>query len=413
MPTKPPHSLAATRISVLAAMAGLVAAAHAQTDDAAPFYAGGSLGVSHVSNVYREASAPNSDTVISAGLLAGVDRRLGRQHLTLDGSLQDNRYSTNKDLNYRSHSVRAALNWQTVGDLSGVLSAKSDRSLADFNVGIIGIEPIRVKNVERDEEYQAIARLGVGTRYTVEAGWTRRNRDFTAQEYDRLVYRQNTESLGVYATPAGNVKLGLVGRHTKGNNPRYTLLVPLPGGGFALTSTRNDYTRNDLDFTTNWRLGGHSNLNTRISRSRTTNGLEILRDFSGTTGAVGWIWTPTAKLQLNLQYSRDTGQESVVRSADLNRVYRSWRLGANYALTGKVSLSGNFSDNRARRTSDSGAVLADAQDATTNYSLGLRWSIYRGFSLSCQYDHASRDSSVPQYVYSASSYGCTGQAILY
>ena len=81
----------------LAALALMSAAAQAQTDDTTPFYVGGTLGVSRVSNVYRESSATNDDTVTSIGLLGGIDQRFGRQPLTVDGSLQTNRYSTNSD----------------------------------------------------------------------------------------------------------------------------------------------------------------------------------------------------------------------------------------------------------------------------------------------------------------------------
>jgi hypothetical protein len=392
-----------------------MAGANAQTDDSVPFYAGGSLGVSHLSNVYRQANTPNSDTVVSAGLLGGIDTRLGRQHLTLDGALQNNRYSNNSTLNYRSHSLRGALNWETIGNLSGTLSAKTDRSMADFNRGD-GTVQIFKKNIESNDEYQALARLGVGTRYSLEGGVTQRQRDFSAEEYARYVYRQNTGSLGAYATPAGHVRLGLVGRRTKGHNPRY------PTGLFALDPTtllpvaltaRNDYTRDDVDFTTRWTLGGRSTLNTRISRSKTSNSLESLRDFSGTTGSVGVALQPTAKLQLNLQYARDTGQESTVRTGDLNRVYTSWQLSGNYALTAKLSIGARASNNSARRSSDAGVTVADALEDTKAYNLSLRWALSRSFNLSCQADHTTRDASVPQYAFSANSYGCTGQAIFY
>ena len=415
MPIKPTQIPAPVWLAALALMS---AAAQAQTDDTTPFYVGGTLGVSRVSNVYRESSATNDDTVTSIGLLGGIDQRFGRQHLTVDGSLQNNRYSTNSDLNYRSHSIRGALNWQTIGNLSGVLSAKSDRSLADFNIGS-GIDPsvvIRQKNVETNDEYQAIARLGVTTRYTLEGGWTHRRRNFTVPDYNRFVYSQDTGSLGFYATPGGNVRLGLVGRHTKGENPRYPIAFlgtdPTTGQGVYVYAP-NDYTRDDVDFTTRWSTGGSSTLNTRISRSRTKNSLDLLRDFTGTTGAVGWNWQPTGKLQFNVQYARDTGQETVVQVAELNRLYTSWLLGGSYALTGKISLSAKTSVNRTRRSSEFGGNPADALNDTKFYNVSLRWGISRSFSLACQYDRASRNSSVAQYIYTASSYGCTGQAILH
>jgi hypothetical protein len=406
----PPRSVAF--VAVIAALAG---PAWAQTDDTAPFYVGGSLGITHVSNIFHESSASNNDNVVSIGLLGGVDKRLGRQHLRLEGSVQDNRYNDNRDLNNLSYTVRTALDWQTVGDLSGTLSAKSDRSLADFNVGN-GVTQIFKKNTERNDEYQAIARLGVGSRYTVEGGWLYRRREFSAEEYDRFAFHQNTGSLGFYATPGGNLRLGLVARHSNGQNPRYPnglfTIDPVTQLPKALT-VRNDYTRNDLDFTMRWNTGGHSTLNTRISRSKSSNSFQGLSNVNGTTGAVGWSWQTTAKLQLNLQYSRDTGQESVVRAPDVNRIYTTWQLGGNYALTGKVSLSATAADKRTRRSTESAIALANAFEASKTYNLGLRWAYSRGLSLGCQYDHASRDSSVPLYVYSANSYGCTGQAVLY
>ncbi|MBY0364846.1 MAG: outer membrane beta-barrel protein [Proteobacteria bacterium] len=388
--------------------------ATAQTDDSTPFYVGGSLGVSHVSNIYRQANAANSDTVVSSGLLGGVDHRYGRQHLKLDGSVQNNRYASNQALNNQSYTASATLDWQTIGDLSGTVSAKSDRALADFNIGS-GVDPIFKKNTEGNDTFQAIARLGVATRYSVEAGYTNARRHFTASEYDRFAYRQGTTSLGLYAAPAGNVKLGLVGRHTAGQYPRYPVGIGLDPQTLKLVviTAPNDYTRDDFDFTTRWSTGGSSTLDTRISRSRLHNSLDVLRGFSGTTGAIGWSWQPTAKLQLGLRYTRDTGQESQVRAADVSRVYTTWQLNGSYALTGKLTLTASANGNRNNRSGTSGATVFDAFENNLAYNFGVRWALSRGFVLGCQYDHASRDSSVAAYVYSANSYGCSGQAILY
>lgn len=415
MPFKPTRpSQPRPRLAILAASAVLCASAHAQTDDTTPFYAGGSLGVSHVSNVFRQASTTNSDTVVSTGLLGGVDQRFGRQHLTVDGSLQNNRYATNRELDNQAYTLRSALAWQTVGNLSGTLSATSSRSLADFNIGG-GVDPIFKKNTERNDQYGALVRLGVLTRYSLEGGWTHKRRDFSAAEYDRFAYRQNAAQLGIYAMPGGNVKLGLVGRHTKGQYPRYpTGVVFNPDTlKFELRNEADDYTRDDIDFTTNWTTGGSSTLNTRVSRSRMKHSLTALSSFSRTTGSVGWNWRPTAKIQLGAQYSRDTGQESVGRLNDVNRIYSSWQLDGSYALTGKLSFTANLSRNRSHRDGDASVQLTDAFDNDQSYGLGLRWAFSRGLSLACQYNHASRDSSVPQYIYSASSYGCTGQAIFF
>ncbi|RZJ85607.1 MAG: hypothetical protein EOO64_00145 [Massilia sp.] len=407
MPTKEllPFGRRLKLAAVTLGIAALAQAARAQTDDTTPFYAGASLGVSHVSNVYREADTPNSDTVVSYGLLAGLDQRLGRQHLTFDASLQNNRYSSNRDLNYRSHSLRGALNWQTAGNLTGVLSAKSDRSLADFNIGNL-VEPFFKKNIERNDDYRAVGRLGMGTRYSLESGWQNRRRTYSAEEYDSFEYRQNTGWLGAYAIPGGNVRLGLVGRRTKGTNPRYA--TNDANNPFA----PNDYTRDDIDFTTNWSAGGHTTLNGRISRSKSRNSVQSASDFHGTTGALGGNWQPTGKLQFNFQYARDTGQETTVVASDMNRIYTSWQFGSSYVLSGKITLTGRISDNRTRRNMQNSALIGGFE-GTKAYNIGLRWAIYRGFSLGCQYDHVTRDSNIQRFSYTANSYGCTGQALVY
>jgi len=421
MPTKTPTPSDVRpplRAIALSAAALLALPAEAQTNDAAPFYAGASLGVTHVSNIYRLASGSNSDRVTSAGLLAGIDQRFGRQHLTVDGSLQDNRYAETSSLNNRAYSLRAALDWQTVGHLSGTFSALNTRSLAQFNLGN-GAEQSQEKNIERNEDYYAIVRLGVGTRYSLEATLNRRTRDFSLPVYDRFVYRQHTGGLGFYGTPGGNLRLGLVVRYTDGSFPHYPsyryinvsgVLIPILDGYAAV-----DYKRNDIDFTTAWNTGGSSTLNTRISSSRTRYEPKTagLTDFHGTTGAIGWTWRPTGKIELGAQLARDTGQETPARAADVNAIYTSWQLNGTYALTGKVSFNASVTGFRSHRSNDSGTPLAEADDRNNSYGLGMRWSYSRSLSLSCQANHANRDASVAAYNFSANSYGCTGQFIVY
>ncbi|MDG0854017.1 hypothetical protein EXH46_09535 [Pelomonas puraquae] len=398
------------RVAALVCLMAVASGARAQTDDAAPFYTGVSVGVTHVSNVYRVGGATalpegttNSDNVTTAALLAGLNTRLGRQRLSFDGSLQDNRYANNSTLNNSAYSLRGALDWETVGDLSGTLNAQASRSLAQFNLGN-GAELVTQKNLERSREVNAVARLGANLRYSLEAGLNHRSRDYTAEQYDRFVYSQNTATLGAYARPGGNVRLGLVARRTEGEYPRYPIYISI----FRVGSQTIDYRRNDVDLTANWTTGGSSQLFTRISTSRVhhdpVNG--PLRDFHGTTGAVNWTWQPTGKINLGVQLVRDTGQETLLSTTNVNRVGTSWQLNGVYALTGKLSFNATATGSRSER--DDGGF-----DSERTQGIGLRWAYSRGLSLACQYNHASRDSSVLQYVYTASSYGCTGQALFF
>lgn len=409
MPIKPTRS-SRCRLPLALLTGALAAAAQAQTDDTAPFYAGASLGYTHVSNIYRVnagAALPtgttNSDNVTTAGLLAGMDQRFGRQHLTLDGTLQNNRYADNSTLNNRSYSLRSAFNWETVGDLSGSVNTQTSRSLAQFNLGN-GAEQVTEKNIERNRDYGGVVRWGAASRYSLEAGYSNRSRDFSAPQYDRFVYNQHITTLGGYTRPGGNLRFGLVARHTNGDYPRYPIYL----GPFRIGSQLVDFTRNDVDLTAAWTPGGNSQVFTRISRSRVnyTPDTTALRDFQGTTGVINWNWQATGKINFGLQFVRDTGQENLISTTDVNRIYTSWQLNGGYAFTGKLSFNSTAASTRSHR--DDGAF-----DNERTFGLGLRWAYSRSLSLTCQYNHASRDSNIQQYTYSASSYGCTGQALVY
>ena len=194
--------------------------------------------------------------------------------------------------------------------------------------------------------------------------------------------------------PGGNVKLGLVARHTKGQHPRYPIFfLGLSRSVLRPTTTRATTSTSRPTGAT----GGSSTLNTRTQpqpRGEQSGQPRHASDFSGTTGSVGWNWRPTAKIQLGLQYTRDTGQETTDQPVDVNRIYTSWQLNGSYALTAKLGLNANASRNGSRRDADSGAQLADAFDNDKVYGIGLRWAYSRGLSLSCQYNRASRDSSI-------------------
>lgn len=382
----------------------LLSAWSAHGQESSPYYFGASAGLTHVSNVYRRGDTSNADRVTSLGLLAGLDQRLGRARLRIDTSANNNRYATLRDLNNTSYSGRSTLDWETLGDLSGTVMASRSRTLAEFNIGR-GADNVPLptqQNRESNGEYSALVRLGAKNRYSLEAGWTYRKRDFSAIEYSRYVYSQHAVQVGAYAKPGANLKVGVVGRKSKGKYPRYPVVV----SGFPLL-LENPYRRTDIDLTASWATGGSSQLDARVSRSRTRNDLLFVNNFSGTTGALTWSWLPTPKLQLRFNASRDTGVESRIQSSDIDRLYHSLGANASYELTGKLFLQASLSRISNRRDS------IGAYDNDSTQSVGLRWAYSRSISLSCQAARSSRDSSVALYTYRANSLGCTGQFFVF
>lgn len=377
--------------------------------DANPYYFGGSLSVNQVSNIYRQSNNTNNDTVSTASVLAGLDQSFGRQRLFADGSLNTSRYRSNADLNNNGYNLKAGLDWSTVERLSGTVSVNNSRALGTYNVR--DVAPILKKNIEDNNQLEAVARLGLVTKFTLEAIGAYRTRRFSAAEYAQLEFDQNRFSLGIVYRPSTDLSLGVAGRITKDKYPRYSF----SGGSY----NPGEFERKNIDLTSRWTISGASALEGRLSSgsSKVVNGVGT--DFSGLTGLIGWTWQPTARWNLSTTLSRDTGLETSffsqgtsIFNADQNRLTNALRFNANYEWSSKVALNAGFSLSKTDRTNEFLGQRASNYDRDTLFNLGVRYQLSRGIQLSCQYSKQARDSSTALYVYDANSYGCSGQIIL-
>lgn len=407
-----------TRLAAL--LIGGLAGGSAAWADSNPYYFGGSLALNHVSNIYRTAGAPNNDNVATASLLAGINQSFGRQRLFGDASINTNRYSKNSDLNYLGYSVKGGLDWSTIERLSGTISVNSSRNLSTYTER--GATPIRKQNIENNNQIDGVARIGLVTRFSLEAGAGYRTRSYSAAEYDAYEFTQHRYSLGLVYQANPDLRLGLAGRLTNDRYPAYArdglVLVNGIPTVVSIPVEAREFERKDLDLTGRWVLSGASSLDGRISTGRSKVKAGSGYDFSGVTGALSWNWQPTAKLNLSTTLSRDTGLETSFintnTSADRDRLTNALQVNANYELTGKVFLSAGMAFSKSDITNKSSQSQAvDEFDRDKSFNLGLRWQYSRGITAGCQYNKSSRDSDRLFNVYDANSYGCYGQIILY
>jgi len=371
-----------------------------------PYYFGGLLAYNQISNVFRQATGPNSDRLATTSLLAGLDEKLGRQRLFVDTSLQSNRYRSNTALNNQGYSLKAGLEWATLERLSGVVDVNASNALADYNVGS-NLIPIFKRNIERNRQYHGLFRLGLVTRYSLEANLMRRERNFSAAEYAQFESRQDSASLGLSYKPSATVALGLAARHIAGVFPNYPLLF----AGILVGSAEDKFQRDDIDLTAEFAASGASKVAARLSRGKSSHSLSYERNFSGITGVINWTWQPSAKFNLSTQLSHDTGQETLVAGLNQNRIVSALQTTANYDLTGKVMLNAGATISRGDYTYPN--INSSNFDNITSVNLGARWAYSRGLTFGCQGKHSSRSNSTPQYGFSAGSYGCYAQGLFY
>jgi outer membrane protein assembly factor BamA len=384
----------------LLALAGL---AQAETS---PYYLGASLGYYHASNLYRSSGTPTSDQLSNATLLAGLDANLGRQRLFGDATVQRSQYQDNSDLNNTGYTLRGGMDWATVGNLSGTVSVDGRRNLASYNV--IGVESIRAKNIETVRGAQATARLGLSGPFSLEAGLSHRNLDYSAEAYRTLEYRQTGSSLGLYYRPSSAWRFGTAARYTQGKRPKYLLNSD---GSYGA----DDYTRKDWDLLAQWKATGSSSLDARISRTWSTRSIQGGRSLSGLTGALSWNLNPGGRWSLNTRISRDSGLESyylgiVGLNADYDTLTRGLQSQLRYELGNKLYASAGFNYSAIKRSAS--LITTESRDTNRGYSLGLVWQVLRNVELGCQFNQQSRGSTIAQYVYDAKSYGCYAQGLL-
>jgi len=392
-------------------LSACLAAAHAQAETS-PYYIGGSVGATHVSNVYRttQGQPTNNDTVTSATLLAGLDQQLGRQRVFADASASTNTYKTNTELNNTSYNVNVGLDWQTLERLSGNISLASNRSLAQFNPG--DAPSLTKKNMAQLDSAGTTVRYGLISLLSLEGSFNHRSRTYTAEEFAQNEFNQDASSLGLVYRPSAALRLGIAGRHTKGKYPKYQLSTD----GYL----SNEFSRNDIDLTSTWVASSVSTINARLSSGKSKYTTSA-KDFSGLTGAVSWRWAPSAKLQFNTSFTRDSGTETSFISLgslgnlnyDNSRITNMIQIGADYALDSKLIFNAKVSVAKRDLSNSSSTSTINGNDRTTSWALGGRWLATRSSQLGCQItrDERTGQSSLSQ-PYTYSSYGCYAQLTL-
>ena len=401
-------------------------AAGAAMAQSSPYYLGVAQSLGYESNLYRvgddqtlPAGYSKSDTVSGTSLVGGVDQTIGRQRVYGSANVRANRYANNKALDNESYGLNLALDWATVGRLSGTLSAAADQNLAQFNNRAAGgVETS--KNVVRTNQVDARVRLGVVTKYTLEASLGHRNRSYSAPEYNSSEYRQTSGSLGLRYRPSGALSLGVALRITEATYPKFNQPTP---NVFEADRLK----RQDIDFTATWLPSAVSQFNLRLSPTHTSYDRDTGSDFSGVTGSATWGWQPTGKLKLTTGLSRDTGQSSDAVNlgffgsgvTDYSRTTSALSLKADYELSAKIALNAGISyAHRALANTSSlagnpiGSVTGS--DNTTVLSLGARWLPTRSIQVGCNVSAENRSSSNTNLSVglSGNSFSCYGQFVL-
>ncbi len=395
--------------------AGLVAAhlpgaAQPASSAARPWYILLQQEVEHRTNATDSPDGSEiSDTVFTTSLGAGLNARFGRQRAYARGTLSYTRYADIEGLNTNGYNFETGVDWQTIGNLSGNLSAGAGRRQADFNTGI---STLVLKNTETYEEINARAQWGGVGRFGIEgsAGWRRVG--FSAPEFAAREYDQGSGSIGLLYRPGGALTLG-VGVGVQYND------FDVPTFGQTQPDSNE---RRDIYLRADWQPTGASTLGGRLNASKIDYDRANADDFSGLTGQIYWRWRPTGRTAVTTTLSRDTGQESGFQrtvtgertrltATDFSRITNQLGVAVTYELTGKILVSGNLS--HARRNLVDALTGGQGRDNTTLASVRADWAATRIVTIGCEVGHETRSASgLGSYSYAGSRFGCLGRVTI-
>jgi hypothetical protein len=406
-----PHAI----LKPLAVLAGLAVGGSAFAQQS-PWYIGVSQGFTHYSNVYRQGAGQEvSDTVSSTGVLGGLNLELGRQRVFADFTANSNRYQDQDQQNNNSYSLSTGLDWQTIEHLSGNVRLTGRRNLGDYGVGTLPAYGVTtpVRNVETIRQASASVRYAMLSYLAFTGGVSDSELKYSFTT-ERDTSSKSAHAGLVYGTPGSLLNLGVSGRVTKGETPRYRqLLDPLfPNLGFGPVEP-DESDRKDIDFTVIWTASALSTVTGRISATREDHTAPSRSDFSGVTGEVEWSYKPSDKLAVQTSIARDTGSQTTFTRlqstdpfptmADQNRVNWVFGVDAKYALTAKVSLNGSLQHTRGDVDVVSGRSY---QSRSNQFALGANYQVLRTLSLGCNLTRETRRA------YGANVAGCSAQFVL-
>jgi exopolysaccharide biosynthesis operon protein EpsL len=266
---------------------------------------------------------PQSENIITT--VAGVDfnKRISLQRFTGQVSWVDTRYQKNDYLNAGTLHYDGKWLWEVGSHLKGELAASRNavqNSFADF-------PNLRQRNLRTTESQRFGLDYAVNPSWHVTGGLSRltvANDHVLVQEND---LEANSTFVGLRHTPRSGNSIGFQTRQTEG---RYTKRQPN-------TQIDNGFTEHGQEINANWQVTGHSTFNGRLEYLRREHPNLSIRDFSGWTGQLAYLYKYSDKTSFTATYLR--GLNAFQDATSSYYVSDDLVLGSRWEATAKVAVS--------------------------------------------------------------------------
>lgn len=396
---KPTQGLTLLALATLACTA-----AHAQQS---PYTLSIAQSLTRDSNVLRAPSGQaQADTISSTTLGLAVDQPIGRQKVKAEADIQANRFRNDGSLNNDSPTLKAEWDWQAGDHWEGEAGASHVKSLYRYNLS--GASVVQDRNIQTDNRQFFRARLGVVTAWTVETGWERYRRNFSAAQYAADAMNLNALNLGMRYQPQPDLNARLNLRRSTGQYPNY-----------SATLGADDFTRWDVETMLSVRLSAASLVDVRLAHTNEIHSQPTAADGPKWTGSLGWQWQPTGKLSFTTRWVRDSDTSGqTLGDGQINsqsKLTNHLELGGQWTATDKIRLGLSYQQNRRNlQQTVSGQVGQEGRDLARTVALQLNYQPIQALGLGCSVSREVRSVSGDaaaglSYPYQANVYACFGR----
>ncbi|WP_119632734.1 XrtB/PEP-CTERM-associated polysaccharide biosynthesis outer membrane protein EpsL [Methylocaldum marinum] len=306
---------------------------------------------------------------------------LGLQEFTFQGSMGDNRYVNNDQLDHISLSGKGIWKWQVGKSFTGTMNYGYRRYMGRFvNTRFFGKDLISDDTALFDINYRPNASWRLNAKYQ----WL--DSQHSASERRFLDFTSNTGIMGIhYQSPAAN-SIGLQFRHTDARLPNRERRLS--------TLIDNRYKEYEFGAVYNWKITGKSVLDGHISYLIRSHEEFSQRDFEGEIWQVNYQWTPTGKTSIALSAWRNllTGTQDLTASYI---IANGFSISPTWSATSKISVQAKFSweEQEYAGDPDLGAREKTRMDTVLNGQLSLSYDFTDHGQLNIGYRAGGRDSS--------------------
>lgn len=376
----------------------VMSSAYADEQDTLNFIAG--VSSRYEDNLFRQVNNEQSDVInaLYAGL--NIDKQYSLQHFKLSARITKNLYRTNDYLDWNNKQYSASWGWSITPRLKGTLSASRTESLLNFNDTQSTAQNIQTnRNESFLFDYNAFGGWHIlgGASHLNQKNSQTFNQDasFTSKAFD----------FGVRYDFRSGSDLTVMNHLRRGENDDRQFTA---GSVFD-----NEFREKETEATLNWLLSAKSTVRANIGYYKREHENLSTWDYDGLQGSVGYQWSPTGKIQVNVDLSSRLGTFQTFDSS-YSRL-TSFSISPVYQYSPKISFNSALVISK-RDFLGSGAVGLSTtnprdEDDFYSISMGANWKPWRSTTLGIVLSHQKNDSNNDQFDYKAKSARVSGNFV--